>query len=113
MSKCKNCIHFQICDLAYFHGGCIQYKDKSLFVKLPCKPGSPVHFVVEDVDSKIFDGKVYSVTFEQNTTWIYCRYDNGLTYHHTVDDIGKTLFFVKKEAEKALAERRQANVKKI
>lgn len=118
MSKCKNCIHFDLCQVAPIilkimgydfkiaeETNCSHYKSKSLLVELPCEVGTPVFFFVEDVDSKIFSGKVVSITYEQNTIWIYCRYDNGLTYHHTIDDIGKTLFFTEEQAKAKLKEK--------
>ena len=105
MSKCENCVHCAVCGLVqYYSNGCHHFKDKSLFVELPCKVGTTVHSVVEADDSKVFNGKVVSITYEQNTIWIYCRYDNGLTYHHTVDDIGKTLFFTEEQAKEKLKE---------
>lgn len=80
-------------------------------VILPCKPMDDVYYLttvdteVELGVAEIFEGKVCSVTQESNNMWIFCRYYNGLTYHHTVEDIGESIFFTRADAEKALAGR--------
>ena len=52
MSKCecKDCIHYEVCDLRSTFEDletvwCNRYKDKSLFVELPCKVGETVYCV--------------------------------------------------------------------
>lgn len=113
--KCENCIHNVICSAdAYFKSiddcekYCCHYKDKSLFVEFPCKVGTPVYFIEEEVenddDRVIFDGRVVSFIKQQNVVDMYCRYDVGLTYYHNIEDIGKTVFLTKEEAEKKLKE---------
>lgn len=49
MAKCENCYHHDIC---IFHGAsgcerCMQYKDKSLIVELPCMIGNVVYATCE------------------------------------------------------------------
>ena len=121
MSKCLNCIHNGVCAELIAHAKhqsvelvkeilnltptCDHYKDKSLCVELPCEVGKPVFFFVDDgVKSELFNGKVFSIIYEQNQIWIYCSYENGLTFHHTIDDIGKKLFFNKEDVERKLKE---------
>lgn len=53
MKRCGNCIHYDVCDkyveasesFPEMKGGCGAFKDKALFVKLPCKIGTPVFIV--------------------------------------------------------------------
>lgn len=75
----------------------------------PCKVGAKAyHLTTVDTLSEfgeIFEGVVKAITKEEMHIWIYCIYDNGLSYHYTESDIGKRLFFSKEEAEAKLAER--------
>ena len=44
MNKCGNCIHNKVCDHnIYGFENCGAFKDKSLFVELPCKVGDTVY----------------------------------------------------------------------
>ena len=77
----------------------------------PCKVGDKAYHLTgidtqRELDlTDIFEGKVCSISKQENALWIYCRYNNGLTYWYTESDIGRKLFLTKEEAEKALAER--------
>ena len=69
--------------------------------------GNKVYFI--DVDEKyIHNGKIYSITKELNyeengfITWVYCRYNDGLTYTHPIEDYGVELFATKEEAQAKL-----------
>ena len=118
MSKCENCDKSDVCvhratikndtyaymGVKYDTENCPHFKDKSLFVELPCKVGIPVFYLDEDIESRIYSGKVCSVIFEQDTIWIDAVYDNGLIYNHPIGNLGNTLFFTKEEAEKKLKE---------
>ena len=47
MSKCENCIHYDVCEMFgniryREEHSCRTFKDKSLFVELPCKVGDKV-----------------------------------------------------------------------
>lgn len=53
----------------------------------------------------IFEGKVCSISKQEEAMWIFCRYNNGLTYWYKESDIGRKLFLTREEAEKAIAER--------
>lgn len=71
--------------------------------------GNKVYFI--DVEEKyIHNGKIYSITKELNykengfITWVYCRYNDGLTYTHPIEDYGVELFATKKEAQAKLKE---------
>lgn len=70
----------------------------------PCKVGDEVYFVCvdENCEDYIDKGKVYAISQNENTLWFSVRYLSGLRYDHTSSDFGKTLFFTKEEAERAL-----------
>lgn len=75
----------------------------------PCKAGDKVYFVNERCDENadeyidISVGEVVSFSMQKEGLWAYCRYEDGLTYWHIVDeDFGKTVFLTKEEAEAAL-----------
>ena len=77
----------------------------------PCKVGDKAYHLTgidtrEELDlTDVFEGKVCSISKQEDALWIYCRYNNGLTYWYTESDIGRKLFLAKEEVEKALAER--------
>lgn len=123
MPKCENCYHHDIC---IFHGAsgcerCMQYKDKSLIVELPCKVGDTVWIKGEPlvVDFIHIDNTVtFCIHFncyerdcgdcpfcEDEVSWEGehdCRTSGYLEF--TADDIGKTVFLTREEAENALRE---------
>lgn len=69
-------------------------------VVLPCKVGDTVFSAFEN--EGVFCGKVYAISTCDGTNWFSVRYDGGLRYDHTWDEIGKTVFFAREDAEKAL-----------
>ena len=77
----------------------------------PCKVGDTAYHLTgaetrRELDlTDIFEGKVGSISKQEDCIWIFCRYNNGLTYWYKESDIGKKLFLTKWQAEKALAER--------
>lgn len=113
MSKCENCIHEGTCRFlpsVAKNIECRFYKDKSLFVELPCKVGDSAYHLtsvdtLEELEvAEIFDGKVCSISKDEKTLWIFCHYDNGLNFWYTEMDIGRKLFLTKEEAEAKLKE---------
>lgn len=77
----------------------------------PCKVGDMLYypFVAVDVEGKEFgemaSGEAVSFSKDNRQKWVYSRYGNGLTMWYTFDDIGKTVFLSREEAEKALERR--------
>lgn len=69
-------------------------------VVLPCKVGDTVFSAFEN--EGVFCGKVYAISTCDGTNWFSVRYDGGLRYDHTWDEIGKTVFLTHEDAEKAL-----------
>lgn len=68
-------------------------------VVLPCKVGDTVYFALL---GRIIEKQVFSIVTFSNSTRIYC---GGTSEYFRPEDIGKTLFLAREEAEKALEER--------
>lgn len=65
-------------------------------VVLPCKVGDTVYFALL---GRIIEKQVFSIVSFSNSTRIYC---GGTSEYFRPDDIGKTFFLTREEAEKAL-----------
>ena len=65
-------------------------------VVLPCKVGDTVYFALI---GRIIEKQVFSIVSFSNSTRIYC---GGTSEYFRPEDIGKTLFLTREEAEKAL-----------
>ena len=98
---CKDCLHYEVC---YYHDfdGCEYFKDKSEWVHMPCKVGDTVYcfeacfdtdqpLKLKVVEKEIIKLKTMATVF-------------GLNFD--INNIGKTVFLTRKEAEKALEERK-------
>ena len=58
--NCEKCIHYEACDLngrmrgnnnpLMYDKECRLFKDKSLYIELPCKVGDKAYFVLDDGD---------------------------------------------------------------
>lgn len=70
-------------------------KDGRLAV-LPCKVGDTVYFTLL---GKIIEKQVFSIVSFSNSTRIYC---SGTSEYFRPEDIGKTFFLTREEAEKTL-----------
>lgn len=111
--KCKDCINCDLClnidRLVLFDKNqpahCKFFKDKSLFVELPVKLGQilykPCNFMNE-VDTC----RVSSLTQKADGSW-KIRLTHSLykgVFEITPNEIGKTVFLTKEEAERKLEE---------
>nr|DAW54100.1 MAG TPA: hypothetical protein [Caudoviricetes sp.] len=67
-------------------------------VILPCKVGDTVYF---GLPGRIIEKQVFSIVSFSNSTRIYC---GGTSEYFRPEDIGKTFFLTREEAEKALQE---------
>ena len=76
----------------------------------PCKVGAEIFGLFDNDDKQrkeIYEGKVFWYSLDENNLlWAKIRYKNGLTYWHTIDDFGKTVFLTKFEAKQKLKEMR-------
>lgn len=68
-------------------------------VVLPCKVGDTVYFALL---GRIMEKQVFSIVSFSNSTRIYC---DGTSEYFRPEDIGKTFFLTREEAERALIER--------
>lgn len=84
------------------------YKEKDRYIKPPCKVGAEIFGLFDNDDEQrkeIYEGKVLCYSLDENNLlWAIMRYKNGLTYWHTIDDFGETVFLTKEEAEEKLKE---------
>lgn len=107
MMKCEDCIHFDKCSdtYEYIFGNkyeneveniCNTFKDKSLFVELPCKVGDKVYVIADGI-------------WHCQEVWQF-RYDICGLFVKTVGiypydfEWGETAFLTREEAEKKLKE---------
>lgn len=67
-------------------------------IVLPCKVGDTVYFALL---GRIIEKQVFSIVSFSNSTRIYC---GGTSEYFRPEDIGKTFFLAREEAEKALQE---------
>ena len=67
-------------------------------IVLPCKVGDTVYFALL---GRIIEKQVFSIVSFSNSTRIYC---GGTSEYFRPEDIGKTFFITREEAEKALQE---------
>lgn len=65
-------------------------------VVLPCKVGDTVYFALL---GRIIEKQVFSIVSFSNSTRIYC---GGTSEYFRPEDIGKTFFLTREEAERAL-----------
>ena len=115
MAKCKDCLHFEACKYMYEaafdqqlfpfgtfdFGTCDQFKDRSRFVELPCKPGDHVYrFCGTKNNRYVGERLVHSVTIYGDGSFVILS--------SAYDTMGKTVFLTREEAESELA-RRTAN----
>lgn len=97
---CKDCIHNVICSAdAYFkeregaEAACVHFKPKSRYIELPCAVGDTVYWW--NMGGNLTEAEV---TRNCITAKIECGFEYDISY----DEIGKTVFLTKEEAETAL-----------
>lgn len=113
--KCENCIHYEVCCewnekfIKHRMGmgdGCVckNYKDKSLFVELPCKLGDTIWCKDEYFDEsyEIVERVITSFMLFKNTIQFYAGKPSNLGWVRAYDitDFGKTVFFTKEDIQK-------------
>lgn len=72
-------------------------------VVLPCKVGDTVYFALL---GRIIEKQVFSIVSFSNSTRIYC---GGTSEYFRPEDIGKTFFLTREEAEKVLGAMKDGN----
>ena len=116
---CTRCLYEVACDLNGRMSGnnnplkydkeCPIFKDKSLYTELPCKVGDTVYsvkggFIKSDTVVGFHLGRFPTLRGQARKEYLVCYNINYLS-HIDIAQIGKTVFFTREEAEKALAER--------
>lgn len=96
---------------------CSSFKDRSRFVELPCKLGDPVYIIVNlkngnpsHIVERRCTGihiteKVFKHRAEKAHRYLATNSDIGFAQHIPFTEFGRTVFFTREKAEKALAER--------
>jgi hypothetical protein len=104
--KCKECIHCEICRedkmLTAFDENqealCKAFKPKSRFVELPCEVGQTIYRVGK---GKVWEWEIAVIEIYQDEIALVDDSDNYIK----PEEIGKTVFLSREEAENALKER--------
>lgn len=102
MSKCIDCLHYNICTFGKCDiiSGCPHFTARSEWMHLPCKVGDKVYCLWKSCGSGVWDiheTSVYSIMLtDDNLVKIYISPACGYTKKE------KRLFFTREKAEKAL-----------
>lgn len=119
---CRDCFHHEVCsdfrrniceiDQRRFEeykinsdGLCGDFKNKACFVELPCKVGDTVWVAVSSLSINLLELEIAYIG-------IYANYICACTYggySFDTNEIGKTVFLTREEAEAALRERSKNN----
>jgi len=76
-------------------------EEQGLLLRLPCKVGTPVYMVAEDCGGDTLDCRRGEC---EGCSYLYSFVEENAFDTYMVDDIGKTVFLTKEEAEQTLAE---------
>lgn len=123
---CKDCVHYEACKMILLSAypdvteveikqtvnnstECVQFKDKSRFVELPCTVGDRLYYANKTLN-EVCEATVVRIDInyiEEPYIWLTLDYLTsrvGKCRHRGIADLmlNKTLFFTYEEAEKAL-----------
>lgn len=118
---CKDCLHYEACKGTYYtakgcgnialydfdgemyaDSGCEDFTDRSEWVHLPCNIGKTVYFIRNSkiIETAIIETAAEKIVIKKNG--IYLKLSCNAMYETSCKSIGKTVFFDREEAEKAL-----------
>ena len=106
---CEECIHQTVCFNRYKEFEqeaelCEYFSDKAKWVHFPCKVGTQVFFLRDK--NNIIETSVEKIIFKgKEGKGCYIKLECNAMYETSCQSIGKTVFFTKESAEKALEER--------
>lgn len=119
MNKCENCIHYDVCTelmamakkqtksfvKEYLNKTdvCDHFKDKSLFVELPMTLGQ-ICYAPYNYKNEVEECRVSSLTQKADGSWKIRLTHNHSVFEIRADEIGKTVFLTKEDAEAKLKE---------
>ena len=97
--KCDNCNFNKktINKLAEYEDA----EEQGLLLRLPCKVGTPVYMVAQDCGGDTLDCRCGDC---EGCSYLYSFVETNSFDTYMLDEIGKTVFLTKEEAEQALAE---------
>lgn len=109
MASCKDCIHEEVCDI--FAGDlnedgaekCICFKDRNIFIELPCKIGDSVYVKMQFggyAEAEVRDYS-YFISYGFCVVVTSTKFDKQYV---PFSEFGKTIFLTREEAEQALKE---------
>lgn len=129
MSKCENCIHYEICD--HYHIAtdtgeyayqnidleeredveeiCDHFKDKSLFVELPCKVGDDVWYNTFKKNATVCIG-IQPHKVDRIDVCLVCGEKELIETKIPIWQIGKIVFLTKEDAEAKLKEMQNESI---
>ena len=112
--SCNECIHMAACinlakstygrlkETAYV--GCSCFENGSNFLKAPCKVGDTIFCIIHILgETEIVSLKVQRILFTEDDCRLIVQDNNYIGL--SANDVGKTIFFTKEEAEEALQRR--------
>ncbi len=114
MADCATCLHYEMClSSERDNGGCGFYLDEALYVKLPCKVGSPYY----TIERFCTEGGYFKVPKQVSTSdceWcdeclcdkelrvVEHKFNSAVQILQKREYIGKYIFLTHKEAENAI-----------
>lgn len=72
----------------------------------PCEVGTMVYYADHE-NKKVFCGRICSFSLDAAHFWFNCHFDVGLNYWYQIEELGKTVFLTRVEAEQALEDMRK------
>lgn len=126
MASCKDCLSYCSCGWTYNAEHCKHFKDRNKFVELPCKVGDKL-FIIDDDGYGEYECSEFSIgVLQELRIFAKCGisgYQNiqECSEHYcgqpccstsfVSQDFGKTVFLTREEAEQALKERENVEMK--
>lgn len=107
---CKDCMHYEVCNALDESGQvkilvpsqCGYFKDKSKYIELPCNIGDKVYHIIREIE--ITEESIYRVRIYEDMHLAFSASRKGGKIVFNEDEIGKTVFLTKSEAEQKLKE---------
>ena len=97
--KCNNCVLvYDVCEKL---GDYEDLEEQGLLMRLPCKIGASVYMVAQDCGGDTLDCRRGDC---EGCPYLYSFVEENSFDSYMCDDIGKTVFLTKEEAEKKLKE---------
>ena len=103
--SCKNCLHRDVCYYIEHYGRdldsnepCDHFRDSTKMIEVPCVIGDTLYSIWEDDEGVLQISEDEVIDVSEKMIWV-----NGGGF--SVDSIGKSDFFSREEAKKAIKER--------